>query len=153
MKMKIPESAKKVAAVCFVMCCLMISAHGQNSTLVFTKGKATAKKIIQPRSRTDAHFYFLKLRKGQIVAIKVLAKGLYLTKENECSVYFRLFDDKGGEVFIGDSMNGIDDWEGTVEKTGNHKIKVAFDCLEGFTTSELRKKKPSLKYTLHVQMK
>ena len=151
--MKILDSGKKVSAVCFVMCCLMLSAHGQKSTLAFTKGKATVKEIIQPRSKRDAHIYSFNLRQGKIVHIELLAKGLYLSKENECSVYFRLFDDKGGEVFIGDSMNGIDDWEGTVEKTGNYKIKVAFDCLEGFTTSELRKKKPTLKYTLNVQMK
>lgn len=135
------------------MCSFIVYAHAQKSTLTFKNGKATVKNIIQPRRDTDAHFYFLKLRKGQIVEIEVVANGAYLTKENECSVYFELFDDKSAAVFIGDSMVGIDEWEGEIEKTGNYKIKVAMHCIEGFTTSQLRKKKPTFKYSLNVQMK
>lgn len=153
MKLRIARHAQKGLAVCFLMCGLMVGAHAQTSTLTFKNGKATVKKIIQPRRESDAHFYLLKMRKGQLVNIEVIAKGLFLSKENECSVFFELYDEKGEMVFIGDDMVGIDKWKGEVEKTGNYKIKVAFNCLEGFTENELRKKKPALNYTLQVQLK
>lgn len=153
MKLRIARNAQKGLAVCFLMCSLVVGAHAQTSTLIFKNGKATVKKIIQPRRESDAHFYLLKMRKGQTVDIKVDAKGLFLSKENECSVFFDLFDDKGEIVFTGDDMVGIDQWKGEVEKTGNYKLKVSFKCIEGFTENQLRKKKPSLNYTLNVQMK
>lgn len=151
--MKIAHAARTGLVVCFLMCSLMVCAYAQKSTLTFKNGKATVQEIIQPRRRADAHFYPLKLRKSQMVEIKVEANGLFLTKENECSVFFELFDDKGEAVFIGDSMVGIDVWEGEIERTGNYKIKVAMSCIEGFTASELRKKRPTFKYSLHVQCK
>jgi hypothetical protein len=135
------------------MCSFMVCAQAQTSILTFNSGSATVKTIIRPRTESDAHFYSLSLRKGQTVAIKIAANGLYLTKENECSMYFQLFDDGGEAVFIGDSMVGIDEWQGEVEKTGVYKIKVAMSCIEGFTASQLRKKKPTFKYSLSVQMK
>jgi len=135
------------------MCSFVVGAHAQTSALTFKSGRATVKDIMRPRRESDAHFYSLKLRKGQTVAIKVDAGGLFLSKENECSVFFELFDGKGEAVWIGDSMVGIDEWEGKIEKTGAYKIKVAMECIEGFTTGQLRKKKPTLKYSLHVQMK
>jgi hypothetical protein len=153
MKLRIARNAQKGLAVCFLLCSFIICAHAQTSTLTFKNGKATVKKIIQPRRESDAHFYLLKLRKGQTVAIKVIAGSLFLSKENECSMFFELFDDKGEAVFIGDSMTGIDDWKGEIEKTGNYKIKVALSCIEGFTASQLRKKKPTLNYSLQVQVK
>jgi hypothetical protein len=88
-----------------------------------------------------------------MIEIKVDAKGLFLSKENECSAFFDLYDEKGEIVFTGDDMVGIDRWRGEVEKTGNYKIKVSFKCIEGFTEKELRKKKPALNYTLNVQLK
>ena len=153
MKLRIARRAQRGLAVSFLMCGLVVCAHAQTSTLTFKNGKATARKIIQPRRESDAHFYLLKMRKGQMVSIKVDAKGLFLSKENECSVFFDLFDEKGEIVFTGDDMVGIDQWKGEVEKTGNYKIKVSFKCLEGFTESELRKKKPALSYALNVQLK
>lgn len=111
------------------------------------------KNVIRPLTKSDAHFYSLNLRKAQTVGIKVAAKGLFLSKENECSVFFELFDEKREAVFIGDSMVGIDEWEGEVEKTGGYKIKVAMSCIEGFTAGQLRKKKPTFKYSLDVRMK
>lgn len=153
MKSRIAYHAQKNLAVCFLMCSLVICAHSQTSTLTFKNGKATVKKIIQPRRESDAHFYLLKLRKGQLVEIKVIAGSIFLSKENECSVFFELFDDKGEAVFIGDSMTGIDEWDGEIEKTGNYKIKVAMSCIEGFTASQLRKKQPTFNYTLQAQMK
>ena len=131
----------------------MICAHAQTSRLIFQSGRATVKNVIRPLTKSDAHFYSLNLRKGQTVGIKVIAKGLFLSKENECSMFFQLFDGEGEAVFIGDDMVGIDEWEGEVEKTGGYKIKVYMSCLEGFTAGELRRKKPTFKYTLDVRMK
>lgn len=65
----------------------------------------------------------------------------------------RLFDDRGEAIFIGDSMVGIDEWDGEIENTGNYKIKVAMICIEEFTASQLRKKKPTFNYLLRVQKK
>jgi hypothetical protein len=131
----------------------MIGAHAQTRVLTFKSGRAAVENIIRPRAESDAHFYSLNLRKGQAVEVKVTANALYLTRENECSVYFQLFDAAGAAVFIGDDMVGIDEWEGEVEKTGRYKIKVAMSCVEGFTASQLRKKKPAFKYSLHVRLK
>ncbi len=151
--MRIAYSAKKCLAVCFLMCGFMVCAHAQTSRLTFKSGRATVKTIILPRRESDAHFYSLNLHKGQTVGIKVIAKGLFLSKENECSVFFQLFDSGGEAVFIGDDMVGIDVWDGEVEKTGGYKIKVYMSCLEGFTANELRKKKPVFNYTLDVRLK
>ena len=153
MKLHIADYARNGLAVCVLMCSFMVCAHAQKTTLIFKNGKATVKKIIQPRRESDAHLYFLKLRKGQTVGIKVEAGSFFLSKENECSVFFELFEDMGGAVFIGDSMVGIDVWDGKIEKTGNYKIKVAMECIEGYTTNQLRKKKPTFKYSLNVQLK
>lgn len=153
MNMRIARAVRKGLAVCFLTCGLMICAHAQTSMLTFKSGRATVKTVIRPLKESDAHFYSLNLRKGQKVGIKVLAKGLFLSKENECSVFFQLFDGVGEAVFIGDDMVGIDDWDGEVEKTGGYKIKVYMSCLEGFTAGELRKKKPVFNYTLDVRVK
>lgn len=151
--MRIAHAARKGLAVCFLTCGLMICAHAQTSRLTFKSGRATVKTVIRPLKESDAHFYTLNLRKGQTVGIKVVARGLFLSKENECSMFFQLFDSGGEAVFIGDDMVGIDEWDGEVEKTGGYKIKVYMSCLEGFTAGELRKKKPTFKYTLDVRIK
>jgi len=151
--MRIAHAARKGLAVCFLTCGLMICAHAQTSRLTFQSGRATVKNVIRPLKKSDAHLYSLDLRKGQTVGIKVAANEIYLTKENECSVYFQLFDGGGEAVFIGDDMVGINEWQGEVEKTGDYKIKVAMSCVEGFTAGQLRKKKPTFKYSLDVRMK
>lgn len=151
--MRIAHAARKGLAVCLLTCSLMICANAQTTRLTFKSGRATVKTVIRPLKESDAHFYTLNLRKGQTVEIKVLAKGLFLSKENECSMFFQLFDGSGEAVFIGDDMVGIDVWDGEVEKTGDYKIKVYMSCLEGFTAGELRKKKPLFNYTLDVRMK
>jgi uncharacterized membrane protein len=151
--MNIADNAKKSMAICFVTCALVISAQAQSTVLTLKGGSATVRKTIQPRSESAAHYYNIKLRKGQRYEIKVDSKGLFLSKENECGMVFELFDEKNEAVFIGDSMVGIDVWEGEVEKTGNYKIKVAMSCLEGSTTAELRKKKPTFNYSLRIQTK
>ncbi|HEX8834651.1 MAG TPA: hypothetical protein VF719_10645, partial [Abditibacteriaceae bacterium] len=138
MKSGMGGNANKSLGISFMICVFMVSsAQAQRTVLTLKNGSATVKKIMQPRRESDAHVYFLNLRKGRTVAIKVDAKGLFLSKENECSVFFDLYDDKGELVFIGDDMVGIDTWKGEVEKTGNYQIKVAFKCIEGFTTNDL----------------
>jgi hypothetical protein len=151
--MNIVGHAKKSTAICFVTCALMICAQAQSTALTLKGGGAIVRKTIQPRSESAADYYNLKLRKGQRYEIKVESKGLFLSKENECGMVFELFDDKNEAVFIGDSMVGIDAWQGEVEKTGNYKIKVVLSCIEGFTTADLRKKKPIIKYALRIQTK
>ncbi len=64
-----------------------------------------------------------------------------------------MFDNKGKEIFLGDSPDGINNWEGEIKETGYYKIKAVMSCLESFTTNELQKKKPTFKYSLEVQTK
>lgn len=154
MNMRITGNAGKSLAVCFMLCGFMISAaHAQRTLLPLKNGKATVKQSIQPRRRGDAHFYFLKLRKGQMVEIKVVSNSLHLSAENECGMYFELFDGHGKQLFLGDAPDGIDDWAGIIEENGDYKIKVYMNCLEGFSTADLRKKKPTFNYSLAVQLK
>lgn len=152
-KIRITLNAGKSLAVCFMLCGFMISAHAQRTLLTLKNGKATVKKIIQPRRKGDAHFYFLKLRKGQAVEIKVVSNSLSLSAENGCGMYFDLFDGKGEQMFLGDTPDGIDTWEGVIKEAGDYKIKVYMNCLEGFTTADLRKKKPTFNYSLAVRLK
>jgi hypothetical protein len=145
---------RKGLAVCFlVMFGFVIFAHGQKSTLTFKNGKATAVKTFQPRRKSDADFYLLKLRKGQIVEIKVVSKEVYLSEENACAIYFDLFDGQGKRVDLGDDPVGIDSWEGEIKAAGIYRIKVSMQCIESFTASELQKKEPRFKYSLAVQTK
>ncbi len=150
MKIKLVRNAKTGLAALLLTCGLTLGAHAQSSPLTFKNGKASVVKTIRPRKKSDADFYTVRLRKGQTVSIKVAAGGLFLSKENECGMAFELFDEQGEAVWIGDSMVGIEAWNGKIEKTGNYKIKVAMQCIEGFEASEVRKKKPTFKYTLTV---
>lgn len=153
MKKRISHIAKNALIVCLLACSFAFSVNAQTTTLRLVNGKASVKKSFLPRKQSDAHFYFLKLRKGQTVAIDVDANSVFLTKENECSVYFRLFDPLGKEVWLGDSMVGIDEGRSVTEVAGNYKIKLYMSGLEGFTTKELRRKKPVFKYSLKVELK
>lgn len=153
MRMRITRRAGKSLAVCFMLCGLMVSAHAQKTLLTLKNGKAAVRKVIQPRRKGDAHFYFLKVRKGQTVEIKVVSNSLRLSAENECGMYFELFDGKGEQIFLGDTPDGITDWEGVIEEAGDYKIKVYMNCLEGFTTADLRRKKPTFNYSLAVRVK
>ncbi len=121
--------------------------------LTLKNGTATVGKIFKPGRIGDANFYFLTLHQGQMVKIKVVSNSFHLSEENECGMYFELFDGKGKKLFLGDAPDGIDDWEGEIKGTGNYKIKVYMGCLEGFTASEVRQKKPAFKYSLAVQVK
>jgi len=152
--MRIALYTKKGLVVCFLMCAFVISAHAQNSTLTLKNGKAAIKRTLLPRKRSDAHFYFLKLRKGQIVEIKVDSNTIYLDEENACGVGFELFDPTGERMDLGDAPDWFDRWQGEIKEAGNYKIKVYMGSLMGgVTATELRKKKPVFKYTLTVQMK
>lgn len=153
MKIRISHIAKKGLISCLLACSFAFSIHAQTTSLRLINGKASVKKSFLPRKESDAHFYFLKLRKGQRIAIDLDSNSVFLTKENECAVYFQLFDPKGNEVWLGDSMVGIDEWQGEIEAAGNYKLKIYMSGLEGFTTQELRRKKPVFKYSLIIQMK
>lgn len=151
--MKTIHRAKKVLAVCFAMCVFLIVAQAQTTTLTLKNGRATVKRAFQPRREADAHLYDLKLRAGQMVEIKVVSNSVRLSEENECGIFFDLFDSNGKQIFLGDAPDGIDHWEGEIKATGNYQIKVYMGCLEGFTTADLRKKKPAFKYSLQIQVK
>lgn len=153
MKTAKSDYAKKVLAIGFLMGSFLIFAHGQKTTLTLKNGKAAAAKYFSPRKKADAHFYRIALRKGQTVEINLDSNSLFLSEENECGVYFELFDGKGKQLFLGDSPAGIDSWDGEIEQTGNYKIKVLMGCLEAFTTADLQKKKPKFKYSLGIQIK
>ena len=144
---------KIAITVCFLTCGFVISAHAQKTTLALRDGKATVKKNFAPGKKADAHFYHLALRKGQRAEIKATSNSVFLSEENECGVYFEIFDGKDKKLFLGDSPTGIDEWEGEIEETGNYKIKIYMSCLEAFTTADLRKKKPMFRYSLGILIK
>jgi hypothetical protein len=141
---------RKAIALWLLTCCLPAVARSQATTIALTDGKATVTKNFAPRRKTDAHFYHLELHKGQTAALKVASNSVFLSEENECGIYFELFDSKGKRLFLGDSPTGIDEWEGKVEETGNYKIKIRMSCLEAFSTADLQKKKPKFGYSLNA---
>lgn len=141
---------KKTIALWLLTCCLSSIARAQATTIALKDGKATIKKNFAPRKKADAHFYHLALRKGRTAVITVVSNSVFLSEENECGVYFELFDSKGKKLFLGDSPAGIDEWKGETEETGNYKIKVYMSCLEAFSTADLQKKKPKFGYSLNV---
>jgi len=107
-------------------------------------------KEFQPAKQTDADFYYIGLFTYQMVEIKVVSNSVFLSEENECGMYFQVFDSKDEEMFTGDSMNGIDIWKGEIKKRDTYKIKVYMSCPEDFTTRELQKKKPKFKYSMEI---
>lgn len=144
-------SAKKGLAVCFLTSSFITFAHAQKLALTLKNGKAMVRKNFYPKKRADAHFYLLTLRKGRTVEIKVDSNQVYLSQENGCAVYFKLFYGKGKAVFVGEDPVGIDSWKGEINQTGKYEIKVAMECIESFTTNEVQKKKPNFKYLLEVK--
>ena len=94
--------------------------------------------------------YFINLRKYQEVSIKVLSNSVFLTKGNECGMYFRLFDVDGIETKIGDAPAAVDDWSGYLEHAGKYKITIQMGCLEAVTAKQIGAKKPRFKYTLKI---
>jgi hypothetical protein len=54
---------------------------------------------------------------------------------------------------IGDDPVGIDAWEGEVKEAGSYKIKVAMGCVESYTTTDVRRKKPVFRCTLAVRVR
>lgn len=141
---------RKVIALWLLTCCLASIARSQATTIALKDGKATIRKKFAPRRKADAHFYHLALRQGRTAEIKVVSNSVFLSKANECGIYFELFDRKGKKLFLGDSPTGIDEWEGEIEETGSYKIKIYMSCLEAFTLAELQKKKPKFAYSLEI---
>jgi hypothetical protein len=143
---------KKAAAIYFLTCAFLISAHAQTTTLRLENGKASVKKNFSPRKKSDAHFYRLALVKGRTAEIKVVSNSVLLFGENECGVYFEIFDGKGEKLFLGDDPAGISEWKGGIEETGNYKIKIFMSCPEAFSTADLQRKKPKFEYLLEILM-
>lgn len=146
---------KKAIAFCIPAAfCFLLSAHAQTATpLALKNGRAVVRKSFSPRRESDAHFYRVALRRGQAAEIKVDSNSVALSEENECGVYFRLFDSRGGEIFLGDDPAGINKWKGEIKTTGNYKIKIYMSCLEAFTTADLQRKKPNFRYLLQASAK
>ncbi|HYJ87473.1 MAG TPA: hypothetical protein VEW46_15540 [Pyrinomonadaceae bacterium] len=144
---------KTIIALWLLTSCLVSIARAQATTIALKDGKATVNKNFAPRKKADAHFYHLALHKGQTAGIKVDSNSVFLSEENECGVYFELFDGKGKTLFLGDSPTGIDEWEGEIAESGNYKIKVYMSCLEAFSTADLRRKKPRFGYSLNAQIR
>jgi hypothetical protein len=139
-----------IAAIFFLICGLSVFAHAQKTRLYFdSRDKASVKKVFRPLRQSDAHNYYIYLRKSQ-VEIKVSSNSVFLSEENECGVYFRLFDGKGAEVSLGDSPAGIDNWNGQIEDAGLYKIKVYMGCLEAYSAGDLTKKKPAFRYKMEI---
>lgn len=144
---------KTIIALWLLTCCLVSIARSQATTIALTDGKATISKNFVPRKKADAHFYQLALRKGRTADIKVVSNSVFLSEENECGVYFELFDSQGKKLFLGDSATGIDEWEGEIQQTANYKIRIYMSCLEAFSTADLRKLRPKFAYSLTALIK
>ena len=84
-------------------------ANAQRTRLYPEGGRAEASKVFRPKTQKDSDLYDVYLRKYQEVSIKVISSSVFITRGNECGMYFRLFDDKGEETKIGDSPAGVDD--------------------------------------------
>jgi hypothetical protein len=138
-------------AVCLLICGLSTTVSAQKTRLYFNgDNKASVRKLLAPVKPTDSHTFSIYLRKSQDIEIKVSSNSVFLSEENECGAYFRLFDPKGVEVSLGDSPAGIDHWSQRFEVPGLYKLKVYMGCLEAFSARDLIKKKPKIRYELEV---
>jgi hypothetical protein len=135
----------------FLVCGLSTAVSAQKSRLYFNDdNKASVKKLFGPVKSSDSHTYYIYLHRSLDVEIKVSSNSVFLSKENECGAYFRLFDPKGVEVSLGDSPAGIDHWVQRIDDPGLYKLQVYMGCLEAFSARDLIKKKPKLRYELEV---
>lgn len=140
-----------IIALCLLICGLSAAVSAQKTRLYFNgDNKASVRKLLSPVKPSDSHTYYIYLRRSQNVEIKVSSNSVFLSEENECGVYFRLFDPKGAEVSLGDSPAGIDNWSQRIDVPGLYKLKVYMGCLEAFSARDLVKKKPKLRYELEV---
>lgn len=140
----------KILATVLLLCTGFTYAQEKNTWLYMKGGRVEATGVFRPKSPVSADVYFINLRKYQEVSIKVLSNSVFLTKENECGMYFRLSDDKGIETKIGDAPAGVDDWSGYVEHAGIYHLRIGMGCLEAFTAKQLAVKKPKFTYTLKI---
>jgi hypothetical protein len=140
-----------IIAVCFLICGLSTAVSAQKMRLYFNgANKASVKKLFGPVKPSDSHTFYIYLSRSRDVEIKVSSNSVFLSEENECGAYFRLFDPKGAEVSLGDSPAGIDNWAQRIDDPGLYKLKVYMGCLEAFSAHDLIKKKPKLRYELEV---
>jgi hypothetical protein len=117
-------------------------------------GKTVIKKDFQPKKTDEAHFHKLSLKKGQSLSVKITAKSVMLTKENECNVVFMIYDSNGKAITKGDYQEGgADSWKGKIEKAGDYQIEVFMGCLEAHSLADLQKKKPKFRYSLEILLK
>ncbi|MFM9903271.1 MAG: hypothetical protein ACKVQJ_01720 [Pyrinomonadaceae bacterium] len=142
---------KKILLLAGLVVGLSAGLQAQATRLYPKDGRvAGSVRIFSPKTRTDAEVFLVYLRKYQEVTITVSSNSVFLAKENECGMYFRLFDDKGKETKIGDSPAGIDKWTGYVEKAGTYKIRVGMGCLESYTTKQLLARNPKFRYLVEI---
>lgn len=144
---------KNISALVLLMTAFVINLQAQNllkKTVHLTAGRAEVSSVFRPKSLTDADLVYVYIRKYQEVSISVSSNSIYFSKENECGMYFRLFDSKGIETKIGDASAGVDQWSGYVEKAGMFKLRIQMGCLESFTPKQLNTKKPVFKYNLKI---
>jgi hypothetical protein len=128
----------------------LMAQDGPPKFLYLREGKVKVSKVFRPRSLAAADTFYLYLRKFQEVSLKIVSTSVFIGKDNECGVYFRLFDDKGLETKMGDSPAGIDDWIGYVDNAGRYKVKIDMGCLEAVTSKQIAARRPSFKYTLKI---
>lgn len=140
----------KIFAIVLLLCTGFTYAQEKNSWLYMKGGRVEATGVFRHKSSKSADVYFINLRKNQEVSIKVRSNSVFLTKGNECGMYFRLFDDKGIETKIGDAPAGVDDWSGYLDHAGKYKITIQMKCFEVFTAKQLAVKKPKFTYTLSI---
>ena len=140
-----------IISFCLLFCGFSTAVSAQKTRLYFNgDNKASVRKLFSPVKPSDSHSYYIYLRRSPNVEIKVSSNSVFLSEENECGVYFRLFDPKGVEVSLGDSPAGIDNWSQGIESPGLYKLKVYMGCLEAFSARDLIKKKPKFRYELEV---
>lgn len=147
-----------LASVLF-LCIGFISTPAQKAVLekdilpfnkTLKSSKAKVEKSFEPKHQADADIFYIRFRYHQMVEITVSSNTVFLSKENECGMYFKVFDDEDKELWLGDSPAGIDLWQGEIKNAGIHKIKVYMGCLEAFALAELQKKKPKFNYALEI---
>lgn len=146
---------KKAIAIFFLSFALSLSASAQIQTLLlFENLDLTMERDFSPRKKTDAHWYRFLLDKDQGVEISLDSNSVFLSDENECGVIFEFFDPRGKKMPAGEdtTLDG-EYWDGWIDRTGYHKLKIFMSCPEAFTVADLQKKKPKFDYALKISPK
>jgi hypothetical protein len=141
---------KLVAGLIVFISGLSFSASGQASSITLKDGEARVRRNYYPQKKSDAHSYRIALVKGKTIELSLEANTVVLVNGNECSLYLMLAYGSGPDVYVGDDPVGINAWTGTVERTGNHTVKVFMSCVEAYSSADLLAKKPKFYYSLRV---